>query len=105
MSDDPNFIPARPRDPEPPPPPLGLVQTASAKLMVVEWEVTGIERSEGISGAFVADVDTAWVYFAEEQPDTNYILMPADGFTKFADHVEVSRPGLSELSFLVFRVQ
>lgn len=90
---------------QPPPQPLDLVRVAAVQLQVADWEVTGIERSEGIGGAFIADTDTAWVYFAEAQPDTNYILMPADGFTKFTDHVEVTRPGLSELSFLVFRVQ
>lgn len=88
-----------------PPTPLAFQQVACAALTVDGWDVTGIERCLGISGAFVADTDTVWVFFAAEQPDTNYILMPPEGFTKFTDHVEVTRSGLSELSFLVFRVQ
>lgn len=87
------------------PAPLGLHQVACARLQVEGWDITGIERSQGVSMAFMLDENTAWVFFSETQPDTNYIVMPADDVTKYPDYIEVVRPGISELSLLVFRVQ
>ena len=86
-------------------PPLGLQQDACARLHVDGFDVTGIERSTGLSMAFMLDEQTAWVFFSEPQPDTNYIVMPNDGVTKYPDYIEVSRPGMSDISLIVFRVQ
>lgn len=91
--------------PEPQEEPLTLHQVACAKLHVDFWDVSGLERSNGISGAFVLDVDLLWVGFTTEQLDTDYIVTPADGVAKFTDHLEVSRLGLSVVSFIVERVQ
>jgi len=97
-----------PSEPEPPQEteaPLSLQQIACARLTVDGWDVTGLERSTGIAGAFVADTDTAWLLFNEPQTDTEYIVMPSDGVTKFPEFIQVSREGLADISLLVFRVQ
>lgn len=87
--------------------PISLCEIAGAKLSVDQdiWDVTGVERSKGINGAFLVDVDTIWVLFSEPQSDTNYIVIPSDGVTKYEDYVEVTRPGLTEVAFIVQRVQ
>ena len=91
----------------PPPSPLSLQQVGGVRLVVDQdnWEVTGVEQSTGISGAFLLDTDLAMVFFAEEFPDTEYIVMPPEGVTKYTGYVEVSRPGLSSISFIIMRVQ
>lgn len=93
--------------PPPDPVPLSLRQVACARLMVDAdaWEVSGVERSQGISAAFMVDVDTVWVLFNEPMPDTDYMVLPDTGVTKNADFIEVRRPGLAEISFIVQRVQ
>lgn len=90
-----------------PEPPVRLQQIAGARLMVdqTNWEVTGVERSTGIAGAFLMDTDLVCVFFSEPQPDTFYEVMPSDGVTKYTEFVEVTRPGLAELNFIVQRVQ
>lgn len=85
--------------------PLELTQVACARLQVDGFDVTGIERSTGLSMAFMLDEQTAWVFFAEPQPDTNYIVLPADGVTKYPDYIEVARAGMADLSLIVQRVQ
>lgn len=85
--------------------PLSLQQVGAARLLVQDWEVTGVEQSQGIAGAFLLDVDLALVLFHEEFPDTEYIVMPPEGITKYPGYVEVSRPGLSSISFIIMRVQ
>lgn len=85
--------------------PLVLAQVACARLHVDGFDVTGIERSTGLSMAFMLDEETAWVFFAEPQPDTNYIVLPADGVTKYPDYIEVNRAGMADLSLIVQRVQ
>lgn len=85
--------------------PLALVQLAGVQLLVSDWDVTGVDHSTGISVAFVADTDTVWAFFNDAQPDADYIVMPMDGVTKQPDHLEISKPGLSAVSLLVFRVQ
>lgn len=87
------------------PAPLSLQQVGAARLMVQDWEVTGVEQSQGIAGAFLLDTDLAMVLFAEEFPDTEYIVMPPEGITKHPGYVEVSSPGLSSISFIIMRVQ
>lgn len=91
--------------PEPPPPPLALVQVAAAQLVVDGWDITGVERSQGISGAFMLSEDLAYVMFTTPFPSTAYVVIPDDGVTKYPDHVEVSHPGLTEVSFIIQRVQ
>lgn len=88
-------------------PPVALQQVAGARLMVDQdaWDVTGVERSTGISGAMLVDVDTVFVLFSEPQPDTLYEIVPATGVTKYTEYVEVTRPGLTELNFIMQRVQ
>lgn len=95
-----------------PPPtaqPVALCQVAGARLLVDQdsWEVTGIERSTGIAGAFLVDTDLVYVFFTADavQPDTIYDVIPREGVTKHEDYVEVARPGLTELNFIVQRVQ
>lgn len=100
-------FPIDPADPIPPPTPplLSLQQVAAARLHVQDWEVTGVEQSQGIAGAFLLDTDLAMVLFTEDFPDTEYIVMPPEGVTKHTGYVEVSRPGLSSISFIIMRVQ
>jgi hypothetical protein len=85
--------------------PLVLTQIACARLLVDGWDVTGIERSSGLSVAFVADTDTVWAFFNEPQPDTYYVVMPDDGVTKHEDYLVITRPGLSAINLVVSRVQ
>lgn len=96
-------------EPEPIEMPVMLNQFAGAKLTVDQdnWEVTGVEKSIGISGAFLVDVDLVYVFFDINavQPDTYYMVFPPDGVTKHEDFVEVSRPNLTELKFIAMRVQ
>ena len=89
----------------PAPPPLTLESIAAVRLTVDGWDVTGLEKSIGLSIAFVADVDLVWAFFDSEQPDTDYIVMPPEGVTKFTDHIEISKPGLSVVSLIIQRVQ
>jgi len=92
----------------PPPaiiPTLSLQQVASAKLVVQDWEVAGLEFCHGIAGAFLLDTDLAMVIFDQEFPDCEYIVMPPEGVTKYPGHVEVTRPGLTAISFIIMRVQ
>lgn len=83
--------------------PLALRNVAAARLEAIDGELLGIERGFGFAGGWV-DGDTAVVYFEVEEPDLDYIVTPPDGVTKYVDHVEVSRPGLSVFSFLIQRV-
>lgn len=85
--------------------PLALQQIACARLTVDGWDVTGIERSTGLSVAFVADTDTVWAFFNEPQPDTYYVVMPSDGVTKHEDCLEITLPGLASVNLVVSRVQ
>lgn len=85
-------------------PEISLHNIAAARLEVVEFEITGFERSWGILGGYMQDIDWAVVYFSEEQPDTDYSVLPSEGITKYTDRVEIQRTGLAALSFLVQRV-
>jgi hypothetical protein len=85
--------------------PLALVQVASARLTVDGWDVTGLDRSIGISGAFLLDTDLVWIGFAIEQSDIDYIVVPPDGVQKFTDHIEVTRPAATSISLIVQRLQ
>jgi len=87
--------------------PVSLCTIAGARLVVDQenWEVTGVERSTGIAGAVLIDTDLVYVFFCDPQPDTFYEVMPSVGVTKYNDFVKVSRPGLTELNFIVQRVQ
>lgn len=95
-------------EPDPPTPPaVALCQVAGARLMVDQdnWDVTGVERSTGISGAWLDDDDVVVVLFDTPQPDTLYEVVPNVGVTKFPEYVVVTRPALAELNFIVQRVQ
>ncbi len=84
--------------------PLALQQIACARLGVDGWDVTGVARSIGIAGGFTFD-DTLYAFLTEEQPDTDYIVIPSEHVTKFTDHIEITRPGLVSVSFIIQRVQ
>lgn len=88
-------------------PPVALCQVAGARLVVDQdaWEVTGVERSIGIAGAWLEDDDTVAVLLTEPQPNTFYEVVPSQGVTKFNDYLVVERPGMTSLSFIVQRVQ
>ena len=92
--------PAAQNDPQ-----LALHQIACARLVIDGFDVTGIERSQGLSLAFVVDTDMVWAFFDEPQPDTEYVVIPNDGVTKTTDYLEISRPGLSAINLLIQRVQ
>lgn len=85
--------------------PLRLAQIACARLHVEEWDVTGIERSQGLSMAFLLDEQTAWIFFTEAQPDNAYVVTPSDGVTRFPDYLEVALNGRTDLALIVQRVQ
>jgi hypothetical protein len=85
--------------------PLSLCQVAAARLSIDGLEIAGIERSQGIGAAMMLDEWTAWLFFDEPQPDTNYIVTPADGVTKELDYIEVQCPGVTSLALIVQRVQ
>lgn len=97
--------PPPPELPPLPEPPLALIQIASVRIGVDGWDVTGLERSTGLSLAFVADVDTVWIFFDAPQADTEYLVTPSDGVTKYTDYIEVTKPGLAAVSLIVQRVQ
>lgn len=97
--------PPPPELPPAPEPPLALTQIASVRIGVDGWDVTGLERSTGLSLAFVADVDTVWIFFDAPQADTEYLVTPSDGVTKYTDYIEVTKPGLAAVSLIVQRVQ
>ncbi len=84
--------------------PLALVTTACARLQVEDWDVTGIERSSGIAAGFVFD-DVLYAFLSEEQPDTEFIVTPNGGITKYTDHIEIPLNGRSSVSFIIERVQ
>lgn len=89
------------------PAPVSLHQVAGARLSVdqVNWEVTGVERSTGIAGAFLIDIDTVWLIFTEELPDDDFIVVPDIGVTKYQGFIEVRREGLGNINLIVQRVQ
>lgn len=95
-------------EPEPAPvpgdTPLELKRVASARLAIDGWDVTSIERSLGMSVAFVAAPDTVWVFFDQPQADLEYLVTPGEGVTKYADYIEVTKPGLDAVSLIVQRV-
>lgn len=85
--------------------PLSLQQVAAARLHIEGWDISGIERSQGIGAAMMIDENTAWILFADAQPDTNYIVTPGDGVTKTVDYIEILCPGVVDLALIVQRVQ
>jgi hypothetical protein len=84
--------------------PLQLVDIGSARLAIDGFDVTSIDRTKGMSVAFVADVDIVWIFFDEPQLDTEYVVTPSEGVTKYADRIEVTKPGLAAVSLIVQRV-
>jgi hypothetical protein len=86
-------------------PPLALVRIAATRLDVAEFDITGFERSEGVAGGWMNNIDWAVVMLAEEQPDTYYDVFPADGVTKYTDRVEIQRTNLTTVNLLIQRVQ
>ena len=89
----------------PPPPPVSLCQIAAVRLVIDGFDITGFERSQGVGSAMMLDENTAWVFFEETQADTNYIVTPDDGVTKYAEYFEVLCPGVVTLALIVQRVQ
>ena len=87
--------------------PLARAQVACARLKIEGWDVTGIERSQGVGAAMKIDENVVWVIFSNPQPDTNYyILPPHEGATKHPEFIEiVCEPGATDLAFLIERVQ
>lgn len=86
-------------------PPLTLQQIAAARLAIDGFDITGIERSQGIGAAMMIDEGLAWIFFEDPQSDTSYIVTPADGVTKYPDYIEVSCAGATSLALIVQRVQ
>lgn len=84
--------------------PLALSQIACARLTIDGGDVSGVERSTGIAGAF-AFGDTVLAFFEAEQPDIDYTVTPDDGAEKYTDHVEITRPSLTSIAFIICRVQ
>jgi len=93
--------------PEPTLPPVTLKEVAGVQLIVDQdaWDVTGVERSKGISGAMLIDTDLVWIFFTTPQPDDLYEVVPSVGVTKYPEFLEVSRPNLTEIKLIVQRVQ
>ena len=91
--------------PDPEPTPLSLHQIAAGQLQVVDWDITGLERADGVAGAVMMDTDLMAVFLVEEQPDDTYIVLPSDGVTKYPSYFEVTRPNLTAVSFIAQRVQ
>lgn len=93
--------------PQAPPqlPPLALQQIAAVRLQIDGFDISGFERSQGIGSAMMLDENTAWIFFEETQADTNYIVTPGDGVTKYAEYFEVLCPGVVTLAIIVQRVQ
>lgn len=85
--------------------PLGLVTIASADLSVEGGDVGGVGRAMGLEMAFMIDEDTAWLFFSSPQPDTDYIVTPYEGVTKYEDYIEVVKPNASRIQVLVQRLQ
>ena len=48
---------------------------AAAQIYVHDYEITGIGINSRFGGAFWGEVGKYYVFFAETQPDTNYIVM------------------------------
>lgn len=61
---------------EPPPPPIPVQIPelyAIADISIADGAITSVTTSAQISAVFYIDVGTYWVFFAESQPNTNYI--------------------------------
>lgn len=48
---------------------------AAAQLRISNFEITGIEINSRFGGSFWGDVGKYYVFFAESQPDTSYMVM------------------------------
>jgi hypothetical protein len=70
---------------EPTPPAL----YAAGQLQITDMEVTGLEVNSRFGGAFWVDTGTYIVFFADPQPDTDYIVMATAGpFTAYVTPTE-----------------
>jgi len=85
--------------------PLALCQIAAARLHVEGFDISGVERSQGVGFAMLLDEHTAWIFFEQPQADTNYVVTPSDGVTKTTDYIEVALAGLTDIALIVQRVQ
>jgi hypothetical protein len=52
---------------------------AAARLKIEDYDITGIEVQSRFAGAFWIDVGKYCVFFAEPQPDTEYMAMASAG--------------------------
>ena len=52
---------------------------ATAKFIISDDQIEGVNVSSRFSGAFKADIGSYWIFFTEPQPDTNYIAQAFDG--------------------------
>ena len=52
---------------------------ATGKFIINGAEISSVNVSSRFSGAFKVDVGSFWVFFTDEQPDTNYIAQAFDG--------------------------
>jgi hypothetical protein len=84
--------------------PLSLHTVACAALTVENGEIYGMERSIGLVMAFMLDADTAWLFFEEPQPDTDYIVTPSDGVTKYEDMIEIQKTNATAFRLIVQRL-
>lgn len=58
-----------------PPQPSSPILYAAAQLHIADYEITGIGINSRFGGAFWGDTGKYYVFFAETQADTEYIVM------------------------------
>lgn len=72
---------------------------AVARMTIVDGDINGMDMTAGLAGAFRFDVGQYWVFFTDEQSDTDYFALVYDngdvrGFVrevdKFSDYFVVS---------------
>lgn len=52
---------------------------ATAQIAIADSDIASISVSAKLSGAFRFDVGIYWVFFTDEQPDTQYMALVYDG--------------------------
>lgn len=52
---------------------------AMGQMILTDGDVSSVTISAALAGAFMFDVGEFWVFFLDEQPDTNYMALAYDG--------------------------
>lgn len=55
------------------------VLMAMGQMILTDGDVSSVTISAALAGAFMFDVGEFWVFFLDEQPDTNYMALAYDG--------------------------